>query len=311
MLCRLFLAVAALFVLAPPALAAGPLDTVPRTLVMTAYAPEWNALAPDIQNPVEHKINGMTYLTGTLEGKPVVLMMSGVSIVNAAMNTQIALDRFTVKRIVFSGVAGGVDPALNIGDVLIADTWGQYMEVSFARRTAKGYSPPEPVTPDAPRNWNFMFPRGVYVGNANEAPKRHFFFPVDPALYAVAARIAPTITLDRCVPASALANPGSETCLKKPAKVVIGGVGVTGPIYQDNPVIRQYLFREWKARILEMESAVVSQVAFANQVPAIHIRSLSDLAGGDPDKNASEVFEHLAAVNAARVLRAYLAALPD
>jgi adenosylhomocysteine nucleosidase len=208
-------------------------------------------------------------------------------------------------------VAGGVDPSLNIGDVLIADTWGQYMEVSFARRAKRGYSPPEPVSPEAPRNWNFMFPRGVHVGNVSEAPKRHFFFPVDPALYAVASRIAPSITLDRCVPASAMANPGSETCLKVAPKVVVGGVGVTGPIYQDNPVIREYLFRDWKARILEMESAAVSQVAYANQVPAIHIRSLSDLAGGDPVKNASEVFEHLASVNAARVLRAYLAALPD
>ena len=46
-------------------------------------------------------------------------MQSGVSMVNAAMNTQLVLDRFTVKRIVFSGIAGGVDPGLTIGDVVV------------------------------------------------------------------------------------------------------------------------------------------------------------------------------------------------
>jgi adenosylhomocysteine nucleosidase len=31
----------------------------------------------------------------------VVLLQSGVSMVNAAMNTQLVIDRFTVRRIVF------------------------------------------------------------------------------------------------------------------------------------------------------------------------------------------------------------------
>ena len=127
-----FLAVVAL--LATPAWAQK-LDDTPRTVVMTAFYPEWHSLVPTILDAHEHVINGNTFLTGTLEGKPVVLMQSGVSVVNAAMSTQLVLDRFTVKRIVFSGIAGGVDPALSIGDVVVPQDWGQYLEGSFARKT--------------------------------------------------------------------------------------------------------------------------------------------------------------------------------
>ncbi|MDB5410994.1 MAG: phosphorylase, partial [Rhodospirillales bacterium] len=39
------------------------------------------------------------------------------------MTTQLALDRFTIDKIVFSGIAGGVDPKLTIGDVVVPDAW--------------------------------------------------------------------------------------------------------------------------------------------------------------------------------------------
>ena len=58
------------------------------------------------------------------------MFLSGVSMVNAAMNTQLVLDRFNVTHIIFSGIAGGVNPAYHIGDVVIAEQWGQYQEAS-------------------------------------------------------------------------------------------------------------------------------------------------------------------------------------
>jgi adenosylhomocysteine nucleosidase len=308
-LLALMCALSALF--AVPALAAERLDDTPRTVVMTAYAPEWNALASSVEEPEPHEINGWRFIVGKMDGKPIVLMESGVSIVNAAMNTQLAIDRFNVKRIVFSGVAGGVDPSLAIGDVLIADKWGEYLESAFARWTPEGYKPPIPVDPEAPANWEFIFPHGVWMGNAAEPRKRHYFFPVDAELLRLAETMAQTVTLERCVERSADMPEDAELCLPKPPKVVVGGTGVTAPVYMDNPQFREYLRRAWNARALEMESGAVSQVAYANQIPVIHIRSLSDLAGGDHEKNASEVFEDLAAVNAARVLHAYLRVLPD
>ncbi|WP_225207547.1 5'-methylthioadenosine/S-adenosylhomocysteine nucleosidase [Novosphingobium huizhouense] len=308
---RLILSAAALALALPASAQAQRLDETPRTVVMTAFRPEWNALVPAIKDAHEHTINGGTFLTGTLEGKPVILMQSGVSVVNAAMNTQAVLDRFAVKRIVFSGIAGGVDPKLSIGDVVVPEDWGQYLEASFARKTDGGWMPPDKGDPESPANWNFIFPRGTIIGNAATPPKRIYRVPVDAALLDLARKVVPTITLERCVPPSEKMRPGSELCLPRTPKVEVGGTGVTAGIYADNAEFRIYLQKAWSARVLDMESAAVMQVAYANQVPAIVFRSLSDLAGGDQHKNMEDTFEHLASVNSAHVVRAFLAALAD
>ena len=95
---------------------------------MSAFAPEWEALLAAAENPATHEINGKRFVTARLGGRDVVLLMSGVSMVNAAMSAQQALDRFHVTAIVFSGIAGGIDPALSIGDVVVADRWAEYLE---------------------------------------------------------------------------------------------------------------------------------------------------------------------------------------
>ena len=308
---RVALCLAAFGALIASPVLAKDLDSTPRTLVMTAYSPEWNAMVGAVKDAKEYKLNGGTYLTGTLEGKPVILMQSGVSMVNAAMNTQLVLDHFAVKRIVFSGIAGGVDPELTIGDVFVADSWGEYLEVNFARERPGGWTSPEAVDPKAPANWEFMFPRGVTVGNAKDAPTRHYTFAMDPGLLALARKVAGTVKMERCVPPSPHQLPGSELCLHQEPKVVVGGTGVTAGVYADNAQFREYLYSSWHARVLDMESGAVAQVAYANQVPTIIFRSLSDLAGGDKEKNMEDTFEHLASVNSAHVVRAFLAALPD
>lgn len=288
---------------------AKPLDPTPRTVVMTAFHPEWEALKPAVEKPRTYRINGLTFLTGKMEGKPVVLMQSGVSMVNAAMNTQLVLDKFNVKRIVFSGIAGGVDPDLSIGDVIVAQDWAQYLEVSFARRTPQGWKSPEAVDPEAPPNWEMMFPRGVHVGNASEAPRRQFMIGVDRDLVALARAVAERTTLQRCAGPEAEAPPGS--CLKAAPRIVVGGTGVSASVFADNAEFRDYLQKAYKARVLDMESAAVAHVAYANQVPAIVFRSLSDLAGGDENENQMNTFMALASLNSAQVVRAFVRALPN
>ncbi|HEX7782564.1 MAG TPA: 5'-methylthioadenosine/S-adenosylhomocysteine nucleosidase [Sphingobium sp.] len=315
-----FLISFALLALPAPAFAKK-VDRTPRTVVMTAFSPEWDALVHTIAKPVERKINGMTFVTGKMAGKPVLLMQSNVSMVNAAMNTQLVLDRFTVKRIVFSGIAGGVDPSLSIGDVVVAEDWAQYLEVSFARQTKDGWVTPEPLDTVAPPNYGMMFPRGVRVGNAAEPMRRHYTLPVDPALLALARKVAASVTLQRCVTGKVsrydhAPNPASPPapapgCLAHEPKIVVGGTGVSAGVFADNAEFRDYLHSAWKARVVDMESAAVAQVAYANKVPVIVFRSLSDLAGGDAGGNQMITFMTLASVNSAAVVRAFVAALAD
>ncbi|MBP1999315.1 adenosylhomocysteine nucleosidase [Paenibacillus shirakamiensis] len=71
-------------------------------------------------------VGGVTFTEGQLHGLTVVVCRSGVGKVNAAVTTQILVDRFQVSAIIFTGVAGAVDPQLNIGDIVISSSCQQH-----------------------------------------------------------------------------------------------------------------------------------------------------------------------------------------
>ncbi|WP_139491362.1 5'-methylthioadenosine/adenosylhomocysteine nucleosidase [Brevibacillus dissolubilis] len=63
---------------------------------------------------------GITYYEGQYEGQTVVLCKSGVGKVNASVCTQILIDTFQVDKVIFTGVAGAVNPELTIGDIVVS-----------------------------------------------------------------------------------------------------------------------------------------------------------------------------------------------
>ena len=68
---------------------------------------------------IEKKAN-MEFYEGTLNDASVVIVRSGVGKVNAALCTQILADMFEVTHIINTGVAGSLNPKLDIGDILIS-----------------------------------------------------------------------------------------------------------------------------------------------------------------------------------------------
>jgi adenosylhomocysteine nucleosidase len=78
----------------------------------------------------------------------------------------------------------------------------------------------------------------------------------------------------------------------------------------DNAAYREWVWQTFEADSLDMESAAVAHVAYANSVPFIAFRSLSDLAGGGPGENELPTFFLLAADNSATVVAAFLENLP-
>ena len=273
-------------------------DGTPRVAVVSAFAPELKILKGELQDGSEHSANGVDFATGTLEGHKVVLFLSGISVVNAAMTAQLALDRFAIERIVFSGIAGGVDPSLGIGDVAVAERWGQYLEMLFAREVDGGWAT-MPFFEYPHGNYGMMFPGSVTVLRAGaEGPETRFWFPVDEALLVATRRTAGKVTLARCT--------ADGRCLDRSPRIAVGGAGVSGGAFVDNAAFRRWVFETFGARVLDMESAAVAHVAYANDVPFVAVRSLADLAGGGEGANRMEIFLDLAAGNAAAVVKAML-----
>ena len=277
-------------------------DGKPRIAVISAFAPELAALTAATEGARTRTINGITFTLGRLAGQDVVLFLSGVSMVNAAANTQLVLDRFDVTRIVFSGIAGGVNPALHIGDVVVPEQWGQYLQADFARRVGKGYELPN-GDKKVFANFGFVFPQPTeIVTAARPEPTKRFWFKVDPAMLATARSIRTRVEgrFQRCT--------AQKACLRDAPRLAVGGNGVSGMAFVDNKAFRTYTFRTFKANVLDEESAAVASVATANATPFLVFRSLSDLAGGGPGQNEEATFFQLAADNSAAAVTAFLKA---
>jgi adenosylhomocysteine nucleosidase len=87
-------------------------------------------------------------------------------------------------------------------------------------------------------------------------------------------------------------------------RVEAGGTGVSGPVFLDNAAYREWLFRTWQARCVDMESTALAHVAYSNGRPLLVVRGLSDLAGGQHGKNPIDQNELSVSEIAAHVLRA-------
>lgn len=268
-----------------------------------AYPPEMNALKQGLGVSTDRgwerrTIKGVEFWRGTTDGKDVVIFRTGVSLVNAAYQLQLALDHFPITHILFAGVAGGTDPTLQVGDVVIPARWAYHGEAAYLNEDPA--NPGKHLVPDylKPKYENFgmIFPDDTAVIREGQAEFADVAaFSADPALLAAAERavpkLAPMIKRGRTV------------------SVQVGGTGVAGQVFLDNARYREWIFRVWQARCVDMESTALAHVAHVNRTPILVIRGLSDLAGGQAGKNPIDENEDAVSEIAVKVLRAVLAEL--
>lgn len=88
--------------------------------IIGAMASEVAALKNLMEIDKITKKAGMDFYDGTISGKSVVIVQCGYGKVNAGMCTQILADLFDVTHIMNVGVAGSLNPNLNIGDIVVS-----------------------------------------------------------------------------------------------------------------------------------------------------------------------------------------------
>jgi adenosylhomocysteine nucleosidase len=275
----------------------------PRILIISAFDKELTQLLEKAQITETKVLHGRQSYVGTLAGQPVVLALSGISMVNAASTAQSLFDTYQIRLVVFSGIAGGVNPSLHVGDVTVCAQWGSYQEQRFARAVGNGWD--NSFLKGDFANFGMMFPHNTWVVSPRGKPdviEKRFWFPVDADALAVARVVASKVTLER--------STSTGSSLDHQPVIVVGGNGVSGPTFVDNAEYRTYVWETFHADALDSETAAVAIVAYVNQIPYIAFRSLSDLAGGGGGKNEGHIFGSLAAENSARVVTAFLRELP-
>ncbi len=300
-------------------------DCKPRIGIVSAFGAEADILLAQTQGKHDWRINGNRFTTGVLRGNPVVIVLSGVSMVNATMVTQLMLDHFHVERLLMSGIAGGVNPENHVGDVVAPASWAMPMEVYW---NGDGSLPAacgnagdigclglKLATENGKARADFqfdgaggkissgLFMRDSFVMTAANAPQGEFRFEfqADTEMLALAATLRPALAT--CGPK----NPA--LCVSTQPILKVGGRGVSGTAFLANAGYRAYLYETLQAQLVDMETAALAQVAYANGVPFMAFRSVSDLAGGNDFKDVGAFFgSGLAEANEASVTLAFLAA---
>jgi adenosylhomocysteine nucleosidase len=82
------------------------------------------SLLESVEPPQHHA--GRQFVRGTLGGRPVVLALCGIGKVAAATTTTVLIERFGVNHLLFTGVAGGLAPGIQVGDVVVANGFVQH-----------------------------------------------------------------------------------------------------------------------------------------------------------------------------------------
>ena len=122
------------------------------TLILSAIPEEIQDFLTHFTN-IQSQTNGPFTTHHTQFGSiPLILSTTGVGKVSAAMTTQYLIDRFQPSTILFTGLAGALNPTYEIGDIILADRCIQYdidaSELGFPAGTIP-YTEYHTFTPDA------------------------------------------------------------------------------------------------------------------------------------------------------------------
>ena len=91
-----------------------------RIGIIGAMEVEVENLKAEMELAETFRIAGMLFCVGKLCQQDAVVVRSGVGKVNAAVCTQILADRFDVGAVINTGIAGSLNPEINIGDIVVS-----------------------------------------------------------------------------------------------------------------------------------------------------------------------------------------------
>lgn len=106
-----------------------------KIAVIGAMEEEVELLRKEIENPKTRNVANSEFTSGTYKNHEVILLKSGIGKVNAAMTTSIMLSEYNPDYVINTGSAGGYDPNLEVGAIVISDEV-RYHDVDV---TAFGY----------------------------------------------------------------------------------------------------------------------------------------------------------------------------
>lgn len=248
-------------------------DAAPVGL-MSAMHEELALLLQAMPDEQRVTVAGRDFWQGHWEGRPVVAVLSRIGKVAAATTATVLIERFGVRSMVFTGVAGGLGAEVRVGDVVLADALIQHdMDASplFPRHEVPLYGCSR-----------FMTDAALSQGLAVAAQQ---------VLTQVTAHVG-----DEAVAEFDLQSPRLHKGLIASGDRFVSSTPECRALQQSLP----------EALAVEMEGAAVAQVCADFGVPFAALRTISDRADDDAHADFSRFIREVASRYSLAILSAWL-----
>lgn len=206
--------------------------------IMSAIPQELGNLTTLLEGATVTTIGRRTYHTGRLWGREVAVVFSHWGKVASATAAANLITQFGAQHILFTGVAGAIDPSLNIGDMVVANQFVQHD--LDARPVFRRYEVP-------------MF------------EKTHL--DADPALQRLLLAACETFVAQR--------HPSTRGVTPR---VALGLVATGDRFFSSASDVETLRDDVPGVLCVEMEGAAVAQVCFEHAIPLGVVRTISDRA---------------------------------
>ena len=220
-----------------------------RTIgIMGAMPEEIGEIVPLLADKQEFSMGRRIYYTGTIHGINAVVVFSRWGKTAAAATISALIHEFNITDLIFTGVAGGIDPSLNIGDIVIAKRLVQHdMD----------------ARPLMPRHEIPLLDKTWFESDENM---------LNIAVNAV-QEILENKHLHTLIPDEELKHFGIEQ-----RKLLMGDIASGDKFFADNNDKHQLAADLPATLCVEMEGAAVAQVCYEYNIPFTVIRTISDTA---------------------------------
>jgi adenosylhomocysteine nucleosidase len=251
---------------------------MPRLALVSAMHEELAAVLARMPDEQKTTVAGREFWIGHWHGHEVVAVLSRIGKVAAATTATTLIERFDVTRMVFTGVAGGLAPHVQVGDVVVARDFIQHdMDASP------------------------LFPR-------HQVPLTGMTrFPADTPLSDALAAAAPLAMQDMRA-----SLPKADWLNLDLAKAQVHqGLIASGDRFVSQTLESQALQRDLpEALAVEMECAAIAQVCHDYGVPLAAVRTISDRADDAAHVDFPRFIQTIASRYSVAVLDRLLASLP-
>ena len=205
---------------------------------------ETEVLIRALKNPVAYRELNYLFVAGTYKNYPVVIVRTEIGVANAAASTALAIKKFNPVAVINQGTAGGHDPALKIGDIIIG-------ERSFDNSAYRSAYSAAGAGIDLTKQENL----GTYAyDKASGKFQAYTEYFADPTLFNIAFKVANA---------------------HKEFNVVSGVIG-TSNTWQECVDYINFLHEKYGSSCEEMETNIAAQICQNAGVPFIGIRVLSN-----------------------------------